>query len=129
MCSTACSNSGATGESAGVRTARRSGEYLLERALFRRKSTGRPSGGVSRVQVLYYWHYEAARARLLPEVGRNLIRGWRGSEVVQSSGSPRPWPLDRSIRARSTSILRAANEAEPLRALRATGGTESADLV
>jgi hypothetical protein len=54
----------ATGGSAEVRTARRSGEeYLLERGLFRRKSTG------AVVQPAYlefafphYWHYDVLRA-------------------------------------------------------------------
>ena len=62
----------ATGGSAEVRTARRNGEeYLLERGLFRRKSTG----GVVQPAYLdfafpYYWHYDVLRAtRLLPAVG------------------------------------------------------------
>ena len=54
----------ATGGSAGVRTARRSGEeYLLERALFRRKSTGdvvRPA--YLEFAFPYYWHYDVLRA-------------------------------------------------------------------
>ncbi len=54
----------AAGGSAQVRAARRSGEeYLLERGLFRRKSTG----GVVRPEYLefafpYYWHYDVLRA-------------------------------------------------------------------
>jgi hypothetical protein len=54
----------ATGESASVREARRSGEeYLLERSLFRRKSTG----GVVSPEYLdfafpYYWRYDVLRA-------------------------------------------------------------------
>jgi hypothetical protein len=54
----------ATGGSAEVRTARRSGEeYLLERGLFRRKSTG----DVVDPEYLefafpYYWHYDVLRA-------------------------------------------------------------------
>ena len=54
----------ATGGPAKVRTARRSGEeYLLERGLFRRKSTG----AVVRPEYLefafpYYWHYDVLRA-------------------------------------------------------------------
>jgi hypothetical protein len=54
----------ATGGSEQVRTARRSGEeYLLERGLFRRKSTG----AVVRQEYLefafpYYWHYDVLRA-------------------------------------------------------------------
>jgi hypothetical protein len=54
----------ATGGSAAVREARRSGEeYLLERSLFRRKSTGE----VVNPEYLdfafpYYWHYDVLRA-------------------------------------------------------------------
>jgi hypothetical protein len=54
----------AAGGSAQVRTARREGEeYLLERGLFRRKSTG----AVVRPAYLefafpYYWHYDVLRA-------------------------------------------------------------------
>jgi hypothetical protein len=54
----------ATGESAAVREARRSGEeYLLERGLFRRQSTGE----VVNPEYLdfafpYYWHYDVLRA-------------------------------------------------------------------
>jgi hypothetical protein len=54
----------ATGGSAEVRTARLSGEeYLLERGLFRRRSTG----GVVQPAYLefafpYYWHYDVLRA-------------------------------------------------------------------
>ncbi|MBO0810297.1 MAG: hypothetical protein J2P32_18550 [Actinobacteria bacterium] len=54
----------ATGGSAQLRTARRSGEeYLLERGLFRRKSTD----AVVRASYLefafpYYWHYDVLRA-------------------------------------------------------------------
>ncbi len=54
----------ATGGSAPVREARRSGEeYLLERGLFRRKSTGE----VVKQEYLdfafpYYWHYDVLRA-------------------------------------------------------------------
>ena len=54
----------ATGGSAEVRTARQSGEeYLLERGLFRRKSTG----DVVDPEYLefafpYYWHYDVLRA-------------------------------------------------------------------
>jgi hypothetical protein len=54
----------ATGGSAGVHTARRSGEeYLLERGMFRRKST---KGVVRRAYLEfafpYYWHYDVLRA-------------------------------------------------------------------
>jgi hypothetical protein len=54
----------ATGGSPEVRTARRSGEeYLLERGMFRRKSTGvvvQPA--YLEFAFPYYWHYDALRA-------------------------------------------------------------------
>src|SRR5262245_46443696 len=54
----------ATGGSAAVREARRSGEeYLLERGLFRRRSTGevvRPA--YLEFAFPYYWHYDVLRA-------------------------------------------------------------------
>jgi hypothetical protein len=53
-----------TGGSSAVRAARRRGEeYLLERGLFRRKSTGdviRP--GYLELAFPYYWHYDVLRA-------------------------------------------------------------------
>src|SRR5580692_6147148 len=54
----------ATGGSAQVRTARRSGEeYLLERGLFRRKSTGAVvEPGYLDFAFPYYWHYDLLRA-------------------------------------------------------------------
>lgn len=53
----------ATGGSAEVRDARRSGEeYLLERVLFRRKSTGEViDGGYLDFAFPYYWHYDVLR--------------------------------------------------------------------
>jgi hypothetical protein len=54
----------AAGAATEVRTARRGGEeYLLERSLFRRKSTGevvRP--GYLEFAFPYYWHYDVLRA-------------------------------------------------------------------
>src|SRR5579859_2609186 len=54
----------ATGGSDGVRTARRGGEeYLLERGLFRRRSTGdvvQPA--YLEFAFPYYWHYDVLRA-------------------------------------------------------------------
>jgi hypothetical protein len=90
----------ATGGSADVREARRSGEeYLLERNGFRRKSTGE----VVNPEYLdfafpYYWHYDVLRAldyfrrsgaepdsRLAPAI-----------EIVRSKRLPDGrWPLDR----------------------------------
>jgi hypothetical protein len=54
----------ATGGSAEVRTARRSGEeYLLERGLFRRKSTGAVvQPAYLEFAFPYYWHYDVLRA-------------------------------------------------------------------
>ncbi len=53
-----------TGGSAAVRDARRSGEqYLLERGLFRRKSTGEVVNQAYLDFVFpYYWHYDVLRA-------------------------------------------------------------------
>jgi hypothetical protein len=55
---------GATGGSAAVREARRSGEeYLLERSLFRRKSTGDVvDPAYLDFAFPYYWHYDVLRA-------------------------------------------------------------------
>jgi hypothetical protein len=54
----------ATGGSAAIRKARRSGEeYLLERSLFRRKSTGAVVNPAYLDLVFpYYWHYDVLRA-------------------------------------------------------------------
>ena len=54
----------ATGGSRSVREARRSGEeYLLERSLFRRKSTGEVvDPAYLELAFPYYWHYDVLRA-------------------------------------------------------------------
>src|SRR5256714_8711579 len=54
----------ATGGSAAVREARRSGEeYLLERGLFRRRSTGEVANpAYLDFAFPYYWHYDVLRA-------------------------------------------------------------------
>ena len=54
----------ATGGSAAVRAARRSGEeYLLERSLFRRRSTGEVvDPAYLDFAFPYYWHYDVLRA-------------------------------------------------------------------
>ena len=54
----------AAGRSAEARTARRSGEeYLLERGLFRRKSTGAVvQPAYLEFAFPYYWHYDVPRA-------------------------------------------------------------------
>ena len=53
-----------TGGTPEVRAARRSGEeYLLERSLFRRKSTGEPADpAYLDFAFPYYWHYDVLRA-------------------------------------------------------------------
>jgi hypothetical protein len=89
----------ATGGSAEVRTARRSGEeYLLERGLFRRKSTG----AVAQPEYLefafpYYWHYDVLRA--LDYFRRSGAdpdpRMAEAVALVQSKRQPDGrWPLD-----------------------------------
>ena len=104
----------ATGGSAAVREARRSGEeYLLERGLFRRKSTGDVvEPGLSRVRVpVLLALRRAAGAGLLPaRRARTRIRGWRRrSRSCGRSGSPTAGGCSTaSTRAGSTSTLRAA---------------------
>ena len=79
----------ATGGSDAVREARRSGEeYLLERGLFRRKSTGEiVDAAYLDVAFPYYWHYDVLRALdYFRRRARSRIPGWR-----------RPWtPCARS---------------------------------
>ena len=91
----------ATGGTDEVRAARRAGEdYLLERSLFRRKSTGE----VAKAAYLefafpYYWHYDVLRARLLPGVrsrtrspyGRGS-RGGAGEAATRRPLAARPHP-------------------------------------
>ena len=90
----------ATGGSAQVRMARRSGEdYLLERGLFRRKSTG----GIVQQAYLefafpYYWHYDVLRALdYFRHSGADPDpRMAEAVAVVQSKRQPGDrWPLDR----------------------------------
>ena len=87
----------ATGGSAAVREARRSGEeYLLERGLFRRKSTGEVADpAYLDFAFPYYWHYDVLRAldyfRLSgadpdPRMAEAV-------EVVQSKRQPDGWWL------------------------------------
>ncbi|GIG69064.1 hypothetical protein [Phytomonospora endophytica] len=90
----------ATGGSAGVRDARRAGEeYLLERGLFRRRSTGE----VVRPEYLdmafpYYWHYDVLRA-LDHFRAADADRDPRMAEAVELVRAKRRpdgiWPLDR----------------------------------
>ncbi|GID92107.1 hypothetical protein ACFQFC_03725 [Amorphoplanes digitatis] len=89
-----------TGGSTAVRQARRAGEeYLLERGLFRRRSTG----GVANPAYLdaafpYYWHYDVLRA--LDYFRRSGSapdhRMAEAVEVVRARRRPDGrWPLDR----------------------------------
>ncbi|HET9899287.1 MAG TPA: squalene cyclase [Streptosporangiaceae bacterium] len=94
-----CQLERATGGTAGVQAARQAGEeYLLERSLFRRKSTGaivRPA--YTEFAFPYYWHYDVLRAL-------DYFRGSGASpdprmaeaiEVVRSRRQPDGrWPLD-----------------------------------
>ena len=90
----------ATGESAGVRAARRSGEeYLLERSLFRRKSTGQVvQPAYLEFAFPYYWHYDVLRALdyFRKSGGNPDPRMAEAVEVVQSKRQPDGrWLLDR----------------------------------
>jgi hypothetical protein len=103
----------ATGGSAEVRAARRSGEeYLLERGLFRRKSTGEViDPAYLGFAFPYYWHYDVLCAL-------DYFR-WSGAdpdprmaeavEVVRSKRQPDGrWLLDRIHPGRVHSTSRAA---------------------
>ena len=89
-----------TGGSAAVREARRRGEeYLLERVLFRRKSTGEVADpAYLDFAFPYYWHYDVLRALdYYRRSGANPDpRMAEAVEVVQSKGQPDGrWLLDR----------------------------------
>src|SRR4051794_18978749 len=89
----------ATGGTAEVRAARAAGEeYLLERRLFRRKTTG----DVVQTAYLefafpYYWRYDVLRALdYFRRSGRMPdSRMAEAVEIVRSKGRPGPWLLDR----------------------------------
>jgi hypothetical protein len=90
----------ATGGSTDVRTARRAGEeYLLERELFRRKSTGEVAvPAYLDFAFPYYWHYDVLRA--LDYFRRSGAdpdpRMSDAVSVVRSKRQPDGrWPLDR----------------------------------
>ena len=95
----------ATGGSPEVRTARRGGEeYLLARALFRRRSTGEV---VDRAYLdgafPYYWHYDLLRALdYFRRTGADPDpRMAEAVEVVRAKRRPDGrWPLDRLHRGR-----------------------------
>jgi hypothetical protein len=90
----------ATGGTTDVRTARRAGEeYLLERDLFRRKSTGEVAvPAYLDFAFPYYWHYDVLRA--LDYFRRSGVdpdpRMSDAVSVVRSKRQPDGrWPLDR----------------------------------
>jgi hypothetical protein len=90
----------ATGGSAEVRTARHSGEeYLLERSLFRRKSTGEVADpAFLDFAFPYYWHYDVLRVLdYFRRSGANPDpRMAEALEVVRSKRRPDGrWLLDR----------------------------------
>ena len=109
----------ATGGSAEVRAARRSGEeYLLERGLFRRKSTG----DVVDPEYLefafpYYWHYDVLRA-LDYFRGSGAEPDPRMAEAVAIVESKRQadgrWLLDRIHPGAGLLRSRGRRRAEPL---------------
>jgi hypothetical protein len=90
----------ATGGSDAVRRARRSGEeYLLERRLFRRKSTGDVvDPAYVDFAFPYYWHYDVLRALdyFRRTGGEPDPRMAEAVEAVRSRRQPDGrWPLDR----------------------------------
>jgi hypothetical protein len=90
----------ATGGSAEVETARRGGEgYVLERGLFRRRSTGEVADpGYLEFAFPYYWHYDVLRA-LDYFRGAGATPDHRMAEAVEVVRSKRQpdgrWLLDR----------------------------------
>jgi len=90
----------ATGGSEAVREARRGGEeYLLERGLFRRRSTGEVvQPGYLDFAFPYYWHYDVLRALdYFRRTGAQPDpRMAEAVEVVRGKRQPDGrWPLDR----------------------------------
>jgi hypothetical protein len=95
----------AAGGPAEVRTARRSGEeYLLERGLFHRKSTGAViQPAYLEFAFPYYWHYDVLRALdYFRHSGAHPDpRMAEAVAVVLSKREPDGrWPLDRIHRGR-----------------------------
>ena len=115
-----------TGGSASVREARRRGEqYLLERGLFRRKSTGEVvDPAYLDFAFPYYWHYDVLRALdYFRAPARTRIPRWRKpSRSCGQSSSPTDGGCSTaSIRVASTSTSRsvgAPSRWNTLRALR-----------
>ncbi len=101
----------ATGGTADTREARAAGEnYLLERALFRRLSTGKPAD-VNFLSLVHpnRWHYDVLRALDYFRASARLAgAGTRPDPrladaidvVVSKRGVDGTWPLDRSLRGR-----------------------------
>ena len=110
----------ATGGSAAVREARRSGEeYLLERGLFRRKSTGEVvDSGVSRLRLpVLLALRRAARARLLPALGRRAGSpdgGGRGGRALEAAARRPLVARPRPSRSRPLRPRGRRGAAEPL---------------
>ena len=105
----------ATGGSAAVREARSGGEeYLLERGLFRRQSTGEVvDPAYLDFAFPYYWHYDVLRGSTTTAArARHRIPGWpRPSRSCGPNGSPTVGGRSTaSIRVASTSISRMASE-------------------
>ena len=114
----------ATGGSASVREARRSGEeYLLERSLFRRKSTGEiVNPAYLDFAFPYYWHYDVLRA--LDYFRRSGAepdpRMAAAIEIVRSKRQPDGrWLLDRVHPGRVHFALESAGEPSRWNTLRA----------
>jgi hypothetical protein len=123
----------ATGGSAAVREARHSGEeYLLERGLFRRKSTGDVvDPAYLDFAFPYYWHYDVLRALdyFRHSGAEPDTRMAEAVEVVRSKRQPDGrWMLDRVHPGRVHFALE-GGQGEPsrwntLRALRVLDGWE-----
>jgi hypothetical protein len=124
----------ATGGSGAVREARRSGEeYLLERSLFRRKSTGEIANpAYLDFAFPYYWHYDVLRALdyFRCSGGEPEPRMAEAIDIVRSKRHPDGyWLLDRIHPGRVHFALD-GGEGEPsrwntLRALRVLDWWES----
>ncbi len=117
----------ATGGSAGVRAARRRGEeYLLERRLFRRKTTGEViDPGWLRFSFPHWYHYDVLRG-LEHLRGAEVEPGERVAEAIEvvegNRGADGRWPLQ-NVHAGETHFQMEDGEGKPsrwntLRALR-----------
>ena len=106
----------ATGGSAAVRAARRSGEEYLSSAACSAARAGRGRSRVSRLRVpILLALRRAARARLLPPPGRGPGSPDGGGRRCRTSGSPTADGCSTaSIRVASTSPSRAASGAQSL---------------